>query len=86
MRNRKGKIRIGRGFFESELELLQLIFEKFIPFHINNDPWDRYITYTGWSSEFDEIPEASIAPITEYNVVCTNNKDGIETIKFERIV
>lgn len=86
MKKRRGKIRVSKYFLREDLESCLLVFANFIPIYINDNPWDNYIEYTGYSNLFDEIEESSVKPIPEYMAVMENKDDKVQFLKFEKIL
>jgi hypothetical protein len=62
---------------------MQKIFEKVVPMEIENSFVRDTITYTGYSSEFEETPQGSY--VNEYQAVFHQNLAGDITIKFEKL-
>lgn len=85
IKKRRGIIRIHREMMYDYLDILPKAFAHFVPFHIDDNPWDASIKYSGFSELFDEIPEGTCSELPEYDAVF-QTIDGEECfLKFDRI-
>jgi hypothetical protein len=73
LKNRKGIVKVRKELFNDALDdfpkVLELIFGKFYCIHIDNNPFDYYMLYNGYSSEFREISEGDKIP--NYDIIVT---------------
>jgi hypothetical protein len=80
---RMGVFSIRRHVIEKFPQIMQKIFECFVPMEIENSFVRDIILYTGYSPDFEETPEGSF--INEYEVVFNQSLSGIITIRFDKI-
>jgi len=80
---RMGCFSIRRHVIERFPQIMQKIFERFVPMEMENSFVRDAITYTGYSPDFEETPEGSL--VNEYNVTFNQSLSGVLTIRFDKL-
>ena len=53
-----GKIRVSDMFVKENIKDMLPLFTRFVPVHVEIRPYHRDYIYTGFSEDFDDLPEA----------------------------
>lgn len=80
---RMGVFAVRRHVIEKFPQIMQKIFERFVPMEIENSFVRDTILYTGYSPDFEETPQGSF--VNEYEVVFNQSLSGIITVRFDKV-
>lgn len=83
MKNRKGKVKISRELLKDELEVAQLVFARFVPVFIVDNPFNTHIEYYGFSLLFEEIAEPLEPPY--YDAIIKNENETYVFKEFRKV-
>ena len=81
LERRMGGIRVQRDLIK-DIDVSKALFSNFYPYHTANEDWG-VLTYHGFSEHFEIVPEATVPPF--YDAEMVRHENGEFSITFKKL-